>query len=1178
MMQKLFLCCCSLALLHSCSEDNTLFRVVDSKQSNITFSNAITESDMINMINYQYLYNGGGVGIGDFNNDKLPDIYFTASLGSNKLYLNRGQLRFEDVTDKAGVDGEKRWSRGVSVVDINNDGLDDIYVCAAVWEDPDLRKNLFYINQGVDKSTGIPRFKEMAEAYGLADTTSTHMAAFFDYDNDGDLDVFLLENDLNQELPNTFREIKKDGSSPNTGKLFRNDWNKAMLQPVFHDVSREAGISWEGYGLGINILDINKDGWKDIYISNDYLSGDLLYINNQDGTFTNRLKEYIKHTSLNGMGNDAADINNDGLVDLVQMDMAAEDNYRSKMMMNPIDYNWYQYSRSYDFPYQVVRNTLQLNMGPRVTDTDSAGAPIFAEIAQFAGVAYTDWSWAALFADLDQDGFRDLMVTNGLPKDVTDLDFIAYRGQNATSTLNDLMQKLPAAAVSNYVFRNNGDLTFRDNTISWGWDFPTFSAGIATADFDNDGDLDVVINNTNMPAILLENTINEASEAPHNYLRLKFRGDTSNINGIGTIADIYCNGMHQSAELTPYRGYMSSLENVLHFGVGAAEMIDSVIITWPNGFRDVKYQVKANQELLLSRSSKAVAYAWPQPVVPADAWFSNMTRAAGIDFFHQQQDFVDFYVQRSLPHKFSQNGPALASGDINGDKLEDFITGGNNLQPAIIHLQQADHTFDNKTLPQDTVAHYDQGICLFDADGDNDLDLYIGSGGYEFQKGSPQMKDRFFVNDGAGNFTPVPGALPPNSSSTSCVKAADIEGDGDIDLFVGERVIPGQYPMPCSGTMLINESTPGKPVFRQTIPAGMQHIGMVTDALWSDVDNDDDPDLLVTGEWMGIIVFNNDHGKLVRQPTALDAELGWWNSLSAADIDNDGDMDYVAGNMGLNSLFRATATEPVNVYAADYDKNGHIDFMMSHWRAISPHGEKAEFPANYRDLVAEELPAIKKFYNNYSLYAKAGMNDVFSNFSREKELKLSVTNLHSIWIENKGEFNFVVHTFPANAQWSPVFGILPHDFNQDGNLDLFMCGNDFAMAPVLGRQDALNGLLLQGDGKGAFTAILSIQAGVFLPGNAKSIVQVPLGDTYALICAQNSGPLEVFRNKKTATPVQLQADEVAVLLQLSNGQTRKQEYYYGSGYLSQSSRYVYQEPGVSFITIRNKTGTTRTIK
>lgn len=1107
-----------LFLLAACSNKKSLFKPVSADKSNISFSNTIEENEQINMLTHEYLYNGGGVGIGDFNNDQLPDIYFASCFGSNKMYLNKGKLQFQDITDEAGVTGEKRWSRGISIIDINNDGLSDIYVCATTWQNPEERRNLLYVNQGVDQASGIPHFAEMAKDYGLDDTASTHMAAFFDYDNDGDLDVYLLVNRLGQEIPNTFRPQKINGEAANTDRLYRCDYDPVSMHNKYTNVSKEAGITWEGFGLGVNILDINKDGYKDVYVSNDYLSGNILYINNRNGTFTNRVQEYFSHGSLNAMGNDAGDINNDGLIDIVETDMAAEDNYRSKKMMHPIDYNWYEYSKQYGIQYQVVRNTLQLNQGPRITPGDSTGSTWFTETGLYSGIAYTDWSWGPLLLDADQDGFKDLMIANGLPKDITDLDFMAYREQNAQQSVTELLLQLKEVKISNYIFKNTGDGRFTDQTKEWGWDFPSFSSGMAYADFDADGDMDVVVNNTNMPATLLENTLNEEKEKPHHFLNIRYRGDTSNFNGIGSMADIYYKGGHQTAEFTPYRGYASSMQPITHFGLGAVTKIDSVVITWQGGGQELFTDVPVDQTLLVSRSVNPRPFQWERTGTSVNGFFANSNAAAGIYYANFPTGTVDFNIQKGIPRQFSQLAAPIDTGDVNNDGLTDLVVGGNPAQNRFIYFQQANGSFAAKLFNSDASAQtgIDAAIELFDADKDGDLDIYTGTGGFGQPSGDSSYADHLFLNNGKGFFVEALAAIPSITDPKSCVRAADIDKDGDQDLLLGIRVIPGSYPQSPGGRILLNESVGDKILFKEDFQKHdpqLRSIGMITDANWTDIDGDKDSDLLLCGEWMGIEIFLNQNGVLQRQQTDLANEKGWWNTLHTADLDKDGDMDLVAGNYGLNGFFHSTKDIPLEIYAGDYDKNGQRDILLSQARADKPHGNFIAYPALTRDMVAEGLPAIKKHFNSYDLFAKATTVDILGKLNRAEEIHLTANRLESVWIENKGGLKFVVHALPAQVQWSAIHGITNIDINEDGLQDLILNGNDYSILPMAGRLDGMNGMVLLGKPDHSFEYLPNYRSGLWLPGNGRSIVPIRYKNNWAVVASQQGGGMMFWKKK-----------------------------------------------------------------
>ncbi len=1193
-IKNYFLLSFILLLLNSCSNSNSLFKKIDPTHSGIHFNNTIVENDSINPLDMEFLYNGGGVAVGDFNKDGLPDLYFTASTSSNKLYLNKGNLSFTDITDVSGVSGEGRWCNAASVVDINQDGLDDLYICASIKKDPSARMNLLYVNQGVDKD-GIPIFKESAAAYNLADTSLSVHAAFFDYDNDGDLDIYLLTTKLAQRDAVQFiNDNWGDTARNDFDKLFRNDWNDSLKHPVFTDISMAAGIMHHGYGLGVAIADLNKDGWKDIYITNDFYGSDHCYMNNKNGSFSEKLKPIFKHTSQNAMGNDIADINNDGLADIIAVDMNPEDNFRKKKNMNGNNYFIYQNMMSGHYMLQYVRNTLQLNQGPVINSNDSIGDPVFSEISFMAGMAETDWSWNPSIADFDNDSYRDIIITNGYPRDVTDHDFAAFR-QNSKPNTNkkDLIDHMPIIQIPNYAFRNNGynsgnqsGLGFSKVTEAWGLEKPSFSNGAVYADLDNDGDLDYVINNINEKAFLYENTTNSIQKINKNFLTIAFNGDGQNKDGIGAIATIYYDhNKMQVYENSPYRGYLSTVDKKAFFGLDTIKIIDSLVIQWGNGKKQLLTNIKPNQTITVDIQKANNSITIPSSIA-ANNLFTDITHSIGVQYLNRDLDFNDFNEQILLPHKLSEYGPALASGDIDGNGLDDLIVGGSGDFQASFLMQQKNGKFITKQLPfnisSDARRPENSGIILFDADKDGDLDLYLASGSSQYLADTKNYQDQFYTNDGKGNFTFNETAFPKNYTSKNCVKAADIDKDGDLDLFIGGRVIPGKYPMPVSSFIYRNDTKNGQLQFTditKNIAPELINIGLTCDALWSDFNNDGSVDLIIAGEWMPIQFFTNIGGKFknTSAESGINTELGWWNSLTGGDFDNDGDIDYMAGNLGMNSFYRASNSFPVSIYAKDFDKNNRLDIITTVFLP-DENGIRKEYPAQNRDEQTEQIPSLKKRFLTYKEFGKARFEDIFTKEELKDAYKLQANNFASSYIENLGDGKFKLHALPSLAQIAPLYAMVVDDFNEDGNLDAAINGNDFGTEVGNGRYDALNGLVLLGDGKGNFSPQSILASGLYIPGNGKALVKCrSLNNSYYMAASQNNGPLKVFQRKSKQRMISLHPEDQYIIYTLQNGQQRKEEYYIGNSYFSQSAPFIITNPSIKQIEITNFKGIKRII-
>ncbi|WP_425421723.1 FG-GAP-like repeat-containing protein [Phaeodactylibacter xiamenensis] len=1066
----------------------------DEQKTGIDFANTLTETEDVNVLSYEYFYNGGGIAVGDLNQDSLPDLYFTGNMVPNALYLNQGGLQFKAVTETAGVAGRKEgWNTGTTLVDINNDGLLDIYLCYSGDKAPGLRRNELYINQG-NNSEGVPTFREEAAKYGLDLPSYSTQALFFDYDRDGDLDCYLLNHSIEDFQSFDATHVKALSDELAGDKLLRNDNGQ------FTEATADAGIKSTplGFGLGIAASDVNGDGWTDLYVSNDYIEEDYLYINQKDGTFKDELKQQIGHISHFSMGSDIADFNNDALPDIFSLDMLPEDNHRQKLLYGPDTYEKYQYMLRNGFYHQIMRNMLQLNNGDGT----------FSEIGQLAGVSNTDWSWAPLLADFDNDGWKDLFVSNGYLRDYTNRDFVSYyadqrikeqRGEKSDPLL-DIIARMESTKTPNYIFRNNGDLTFTKKSADWGFDELVLSNGAVHADLDLDGDLDLVINNVNAPARIYENQV-----ANGHYLKVNLMGNGSNLNAVGAKVTLEANSQIFMQEFIPSRGFQSAMHLPLHFGLGEAQSVDKLTVFWPDGTTTVLRNIPADQTLTVD-----IANAQPANPSPAtEAIFSPLNNS--LPFAHQENQGVDFKQQTLLPYALSYMGPAVATADFNGDGRTDLFAGGAKMQAGQIFLQQTDGSWAPSLQPALTndLIMEDVAAAAFDADGDGDTDLYVSSGGYHYLPEDLALQDRLYLNDGSGQFEKATRALPLMRSSSGTVAVADFDGDGDQDIFAGGRLIPGKYPLPARSYLLENNGQGEfKEVTAEKAP-GLEQPGMVTTALWEDLNGDSQPDLVLAGEWMPLTVFLNQNGQLQRADNFFGEHTdGWWWSMAKADLDGDGDTDLIAGNLGQNTNLKVSAEEPATLYYGDFDENGAVDPLITHYIQGEP------YPFVSRDNLFGQLAAMRKKFRDYASYSDAKIEDVLSPEQLEGARQLHAKQGKTIWLENQGDGNWAVHELPAAAQMSPVFAILPLDANKDGLQDFILAGNLSETRPTMGPWDANYGQLFLNRGDGQFEYIPQHQSGLSLIGDVRRAIALNEGQTL-LFFRNNQSVLAYNKNKTT---------------------------------------------------------------
>jgi enediyne biosynthesis protein E4 len=1089
----------SLFYLSSCNNEkkqdyiqpvNSLFIKLDSAQTGVGFANMVSDQQEYNILTYRNFYNGGGVALGDINNDGLPDIFFTANLGDSKLYLNKGNFKFDDITTASLIKSKRGWRTGVTMADVNGDGWLDIYVCNSGDIKGDNKENELYINQGFSPSPnaegrGEVTFKEEAKAYGLNDPGYTTHVSFFDYDLDGDLDCYILNNSFVDVRKFDLEAVRKIRDTLGGHKLMRNDNNR------FTDVSEQANIAGTkiAYGLGVSVSDVNGDMYPDIYISNDFYEKDYLYINQKNGTFKDELPERIGHISSSSMGADIADLNNDGFMDIVTTDMLPEDEARVKTMTRFEQYHIENMKYRYSFHYQYPQNSLQFNNGDGT----------FCETAFLSGIAATDWSWGALTFDFDNDGYKDIYISNGVFRDISDMDFSDFLAnkQNVNKVVTekgrfdfrDFLPYIPSTPLANYGYVNQRNMTFVNKAAELGFGEPSFSNGVAYADLDNDGDMDLVVNNINSPCFIYKNETNK--NTGNHFLKINLKGEGKNLFGTGAWVNLYANNEKQVLQNVPVRSFQSCVDNRLIFGLGKATKIDSLEVIWPNLSRQVLYNVIADKEIILNEKEADKKFI---PVIKTQQIFTDKTAGLlTIEVKHKENQFTDFDNEQLIPYMLSTQGPKLASADVNSDGLTDIFIAGSIGNPGKLFLQTADGLKNSiQTVFETNKEIEDAGAAFFDIDKDGDQDLIVASGGYQYDQGSSLLLTRLYINDGKGNFSK--GVLPEISTNASCVRIADFDKDGFDDVFIGGRAVAGKYGLPGRNYLLHNKNG----ILTDETPAALKEPGMVTDALWHDINKDGYADLIIVGDWMPVTYFINGKGKIENKNTVANSS-GLWNCIVAADVDKDGDADFLLGNWGYNTQFKATAEKPMEMYVNDFDGNGSSEAIISYYW---PDG-KSHLYNSKLDITAQ-LPFLKKKFLLYKDYAGKSVNEVFGNDLINKSAKLSIQTLASSILKNDGKANFTLSALPIMAQTSPVFTIIANDFDADGNIDIFTGGNFWDIKPDIGRLDANAASLYHGDGKGGFNLVSSTKSGLHIKGQVRDALPLKIKNKNVLLLARNN--------------------------------------------------------------------------